>query len=412
MTPAVSALTRHRLPAALIIFEIIVAMAVMVNVIHLTVRHIRDVSLHDAIDEPALLVAKISGGNPADNANAANKALSRIKALPQVSAAALTNATPLSEENFVASYATTPQNQDTDSVAASGYFGLEGFSQALGLRVIAGRPFQHEDYIGAGLQLFTPTGDTVLVTKSLAKRLWPRGSALGALLYGPQRAYHVVGVIDDILRPSLDASSPFAAVVFPLGAVTAANVPFVDEFAIRLKEPDCIDPDAGRCGNLIDTIHSILRNEYVTAENVSVDSFVHLRQAYFSSETTTAWTLLLTAMLTMTFTGLGIFGLTSYWVRQRRKQIGVMRALGASRTQVFSYFMGQSTVLTAAGVILGACLAMSVNLALLRYRTGSALPIQYLFYAAVAIFFLSLLATLFPSMLATRISPTNAMQGR
>ncbi|WP_235499670.1 FtsX-like permease family protein [Frateuria sp. Soil773] len=385
-------------------------MAVLVNVIHLTVRHMREVSLPNGIDETALLVARIGGGNPADNADAARSALSRIRALPQVAAAAPTNATPLSEANFVASFSTVPQNHDTDTVSASSYFGLEGFARALDLRVIAGRPLQHDDYVGADLDLFTPTGDAVLVTKSLAEQLWPGGHAAGALLYGPQRAYHVVGVIDDILRPSMDAANPFAAVVFPLGAVTAVNAPFVSQFAIRLKAPGCVEADA--CEKLIASIDSILRTEYATAEKVSVDSFAHMRRAYFSAETTTAWTLLLAAILTMVFTGLGIFGLTSFWVQQRRKQVGVMRALGASRTAVFGYFLGQNAVLTAAGVVLGGGLAVSANHALLVYRSGTALPFQYILYGALAVFALSLLATLFPSVLATRVSPASAMRGR
>lgn len=410
MTPAVSALNRHRLSATLIVLEIIVAMAVLVNVIHLTVRHMRDVSLPDGIDESTLLVGRIGGGNPADNADAARAALDRISALPQVVAAAPANATPLSEANFVASFSAVPQTRDTDTVSASSYFGQPGFTDALHLRVIAGRPLQRDDYVGADLNLFTPTGDAVLVTKSLASRLWPEGNAVGSLLYGPQRAYHVVGVIDDILRPSVDSADPFAAVVFPLAAVTPANAPFVNEFAIRVKAPGCVDASA--CEKLVATIQSILRTEYATAEKVSVDSFVHMRRVYFSAETTTAWTLLLAAILTMIFTGLGIFGLTSFWVQQRRKQVGIMRALGASRTAVFGYFVSQNAILTAAGVVLGAALAVSADHALLAYRAGSALPLQYLFYGAVAVFALSLLATLFPSVLATRISPASAMRGR
>src|SRR4029077_13991623 len=61
-------------------------------------------------------------------------------------------------------------------------------------------------------------------------------------------------------------------------------------------------------------------------------------------------------------TAFGIVGLTSYWVTQRRRHIGIRRALGATRTAIIRYFQTENLLIAAAGSTLGVGLAVSLNL--------------------------------------------------
>src|SRR6202044_1511508 len=60
-------------------------------------------------------------------------------------------------------------------------------------------------------------------------------------------------------------------------------------------------------------------------------------------------------------TAFGIVGVTSFWVSQRRRQIGIRRAMGASRTAILRYFQTENLMIATAGSVLGVLLALSLN---------------------------------------------------
>ena len=65
-------------------------------------------------------------------------------------------------------------------------------------------------------------------------------------------------------------------------------------------------------------------------------------------------------------TAFGIIGLTSYWVAQRRQQIGIRRALGATRQAIVRYFQTENFMIAAAGAVVGIAFAIALNLWMVR----------------------------------------------
>jgi putative ABC transport system permease protein len=110
----------------------------------------------------------------------------------------------------------------------------------------------------------------------------------------------------------------------------------------------------------------------------------------------------------LVITAAGIVGLTSFWVGQRRKQIGVRRALGARRRDILSYFLTENLLITLGGVLLGVVLAVSMNVWLV-VRMGSQ-PMSPLYLAAGVLLLLLLGqgAVLAPAMKASRVPPVEA----
>ncbi|MGO4781242.1 ABC transporter permease, partial [Lysobacter sp. 2RAB21] len=90
------------------------------------------------------------------------------------------------------------------------------------------------------------------------------------------------------------------------------------------------------------------------------------------------WLLSAVCIALLIVTALGIVGLASFWVQQRTKQIGVRRALGATRGQILRYFQTENFLLTSIGIVLGMALAFAINLALMKYYELPRLPAVYL----------------------------------
>jgi len=96
-------------------------------------------------------------------------------------------------------------------------------------------------------------------------------------------------------------------------------------------------------------------------------------------------------------TAFGIMGLASFWVQQRTRQIGIRRALGATRTHILRHFQLENLLLSCAGVVLGLLLAYALNMLLMARYELPRLPLGYLPVAAVLLLLLGQLAVLGPA---------------
>jgi putative ABC transport system permease protein len=107
-------------------------------------------------------------------------------------------------------------------------------------------------------------------------------------------------------------------------------------------------------------------------------------------------------------TALGIVGLASFWVAQRRKQIGVRRALGATRGDILRYFQTENFLIVTFGIALGIVLAFAINLTLMKFYELPRLPFFYLPIGAIALWALGQLAVLGPALRAAAVPPVVA----
>jgi putative ABC transport system permease protein len=107
-------------------------------------------------------------------------------------------------------------------------------------------------------------------------------------------------------------------------------------------------------------------------------------------------------------TAFGTVGLTSYWVAQRRRQIGIRRALGATRATVVRYFQTENLLIGVCGAAAGIVLAIAVNLWMVDTFEAPQLHIGYIIVGAVLVVLLGQLAVLWPALRAASIPPATA----
>jgi putative ABC transport system permease protein len=109
-------------------------------------------------------------------------------------------------------------------------------------------------------------------------------------------------------------------------------------------------------------------------------------------------------------TALGIVGLTSFWVARRKRQIGIRRALGATRTAIVRYFLIENALLSSCGALLGMLLARALNVWLWSHYGVSPLPIPYMILCAGIVLALGQASAMFPALRASKVAPTEALR--
>ena len=121
-----------------------------------------------------------------------------------------------------------------------------------------------------------------------------------------------------------------------------------------------------------------------------------------------AWLMVAVCVLLLVVTALGIVGLASFWVQQRTKQIGVRRALGATRSQILRYFQTENFLLATIGIALGMLGAFGLNQLLMQHYELPRLPLLYLPAGALVLWALGQLSVLGPALRAAAVPPAVA----
>jgi putative ABC transport system permease protein len=133
-----------------------------------------------------------------------------------------------------------------------------------------------------------------------------------------------------------------------------------------------------------------------------------LRADYYRQDRSMMWLLVAVCIALLVVTALGIVGLASFWVQQRTKQIGVRRALGATRGQILRYFQTENFLLATLGIVIGMMLAYGINQLLMGKYELPRLPALYLPIGAVVLWLLGQVAVLGPARRAAAVPPAVA----
>ena len=138
------------------------------------------------------------------------------------------------------------------------------------------------------------------------------------------------------------------------------------------------------------------------------DSFTTVKDEYYQQDRSMAWLLVTVIVALLVVTALGIVGLASFWVQQRTKQIGVRRALGATRGQVLRYFQTENFLLATVGIAIGMIGAYGINQLLMSSYELPRLPALYLPVGALVLWTLGQLSVLGPARRAAAVPPAVA----
>ena len=398
--PIVSTLRRHKTAAILVVLEIALTCAIVCNAVFLIRDRLDRMHKDSGVAEAELVDFRIAGiGVKHDEMAQTLQDLAALRAIPGVKLAASTNMVPLGGSSWNNDVRLTPDMIGGGTNAAL-YVGTDDLVEALGVRIIAGRDFlpgEFQDFDDVMKQ--KAHFAAVIVTKGLAERMFPGGSALGKQIYtwgkDPQT---IVGIIDRLARPNdvNGADITDCAFIAPLRAAYTVGAHYV----IRVQ------PGTGH--EVLEQAETTLMKLDPARLVLDKKTFAEVRADYFKQDRSMALLLAGVSLALLVVTGLGIVGLASFWVQQRTRQIGIRRALGATRSNIMRYFQLENFILASAGIVLGMALAYGLNLWLMHKYQVPRLPASFLPIGAGLLWGLGQLAVLGPAMRASLISPASA----
>ena len=403
--PILASLSRHKIAALLIVFEIALAFAIVSNAVFLIRERLQRMDIVSGVAEHELVEVQMAYIDHQADADArARTDLAALRQIPGVRAAALIDQIPFGRSSSNGGIALHP-DQQRPTVNASEYFG-EHVLTTLGVRLLAGRRFAPEEYVDLGAATRALNSGnakllphTVIITRGLAERLWPGQQALGRSIYmGAAIRLQVVGIVDRLVRPNQFHEGADYSVVLPL----RVNMQEGALFVIR-----CATQDRQRVLKAaVATLKRIDPNRVLLKHR----TFEQIRHAYFQNDRAMAGILVGVIAALLLTTAFGIAGLASFWVQQRTRQIGVRRALGARRVDILRYFQTENFLLATAGIALGCAAAIGINVWLMAHYAVPRLPVMYLPLGALLLWGLGQLAVLGPALRAARVAPTVAMR--
>jgi putative ABC transport system permease protein len=243
----------------------------------------------------------------------------------------------------------------------------------------------------------------VIVSKALADRLFPDGSALGKSFYAMGTTPStIIGIVDPLHRQGTDQwNKPYEGqtMIWPL----RWDGPVGPNYIVRAKPGQL----AAAMREAPKALFEQNRMRIIDPKD-GIQDYAQIRQRAYDSDRGMAILMGIVSVVLLAITAAGIVGLTSFWVGQRRKQIGVRRALGATRHDILGYFLTENFLISLAGAVLGIVLAVVFNLWMVTRFEMDRMSMAYVGIGVLVLLLLGQGATLAPAVRASRVSPIEA----
>jgi predicted permease len=404
-------LARQRLRRGLVVGQIALAL-MLVSASGLLVQSFRRLRQVDpGFDPGQVLTARVDLGPVRYHDNRDiwafyHELIRRVSALPGVQSAAVARALPMTGRLDIGDWSFVREGHysipitPADRSHADWQVVTPDYFRTMRIPVRAGRAFEEGDVIGSP--------GVIIVNQTLASEVWPEGDAIGqrVLLGGGaiDSAWRtVVGVVGDVRHRGLDAAARpemyLPEAQYPAGTGTATRSLYL---AIRTSG----DPSA-----LTTPLRSTLRALDPDAPMAEVQTLEQALGSWAAERRLTMLVVSCFAMLALTLGAIGIYGVMTYFVSQRTREIGIRIALGAMPREILRLVLSQGVWLAAIGIIAGlaGALATTRMLASMLFEVRPNDPLTYL-VTALALALVALVATLLPALRATRVDPIESMR--
>ena len=401
--PILSALMRNRTGAMLVALQIAITLAVLCNAAFIVQQRLAKMDRPSGYDEDNIVTVRVVTLDRKDrDAGRAGIAadLRALQGMPSVVAASATASVPFSNSGFGWGFQKTPRPDDPDVASTSLVLADEHALDAFGFELAAGRWFRPEEIIPVAdfAEFGSTSAAAVVVTQALADQLFPDGNALGSTIYdsSSSRPVTIVGIVERAQGYFVNDTS-FDNTAFTPIVLSGGEALF---YVIRTRP--------GERAAVQRDVESVLLKADPRRIVRRVQSFGEIRAEAYQNDRAMTITLLTVSALLVAVTVLGIFGLMSFNVNRRRKQIGTRRALGARRIDVVRHFMLESWIITTAGAAVGLVLAVGLSVWLVNTFELPKLDWRYLPVGVAVLWVVGQLAAYGPARRASGIEPATA----
>lgn len=396
--PIASALWRNRTGAILVAFQIAIGLAVLVNAVYVVKQRVELIGRPTGMDTANMIWVGSAGfAQDFDYDASWREDLAALRGIPGVKAASLMSNIPLSGGGSSSGFQATPNPEPArdDTVGVNTYEVDEQAIEALGVKLSSGRNFEASE-IQPAIDSFDSASQAI-VTKAFAKSMWPDDpNPVGKSFYdGLGKPTTVIGIIEHMHGAWVGWDKLDHVMLFPRikngpsAIYLVRTEPGRRDAVMREIEAKLGDSNPGRLLRWVRPFDYFIDQSYLGDRNMAI----------FLVSVTSAL---------LAITALGIFGLATFNVSTRIRQIGTRRAVGARRMDIVRHFLLENWMVTTAGIVAGCGGALAVGYWISVKYELPRLDLYYLVGGVLAIWLIGLAAALQPARRASAISPAVA----
>ena len=386
--------SRHRFSAALVVGQIALLLVLLIGVglliksfLHLQKEQLGFVSAN--VLTMRLQLSPVYYPEPADRAGFLQRIEKQLETLPGVQAVGAVSQLPLSGAVLSSGFSPIDdsplRDQPPETADLRGV--TPGYFKALGIPLIEGRTFADSDSADAPRR--------AVIDESLAKRFWPNQSAVGRRIkwIRSETPLEVVGVVGSVKHVALDKPGRETA-YFPLTQYARSQSVF---FAVRTTA----DPSS-TAGAVRNQVWTLDRNQSI-ADLQPMDDIVWKSIA---RQRLNLFMLSVFAVVALVLAAVGIYGMMSYAVTQRNREIGIRLALGAQRQSILRLILKRAIILALIGVAAGLLLSFVLTRSMSSLLFGVS-TIDPVIFVLLSVFLIGviLLASFVPAWRAMKVDP-------
>ncbi|MEL7311239.1 MAG: FtsX-like permease family protein [Pseudomonadota bacterium] len=390
--PIISTLFRNKTGAILIALQIALTMAVVVNAVVVIQDRAATMAKPTGVDDNHLININVASlADEVDVRAEYEQDLGAIREIPGVQNVAKIETLPLSNSGSATSYhiSDDPTSPSTNvAYYRVGYHALE----TLGVEITRGRWFRQDEVVFDPADGSTPK--VTVIADFVAQEMFGDEDPVGKYMYTSLgTGIEIIGTYDLMSRPWYSWGEFYSTVMFP---VVERNAPVV----VR------VDPaDRDRMIDTLETTLAEVDQERLVGDAQTLEEVI---ARTYQRDVAMNRMLTIVMFLVVLITGLGIVGLASFSVMQRRKQIGTRRAIGAQRFHIVRYFLTENWIVTTFGIVLGLCLTFALNALLISEYNLPKLNPVLLPVSVLGLWFVGLAATMGPARTAAGVDPAIA----
>ena len=392
--PIFSALLRNSAGAVLVALQIAITLAIVVNAVYLTTQRVTLVGRPTGIDDQNIFSFPVEGFEKDFDFVAMVRAdMAVLRQLPGVIDAAPISQVPLSGSGSSSGYYALPDKKGKDSPANIFRTDAHG-ATTLGVKLSDGKNL--DDSMVEWKQKYDQGQPPVaVVSQGFAAALFPgEKNLVGKTFYDDQsKPIRIVGVIEHMHGSWVGWDKVDRVMLVPL----------VSEFTRYI-----VRTRPGDLDRVMKETETALRKRDPNRVVGKLRKMSDDKQRSYSGDMMMAFTLTVVTGLVLVFSSLGIFGLATFNVNSRTRQIGTRRAVGARKMDIVQYFLAENWIVTTLGVVVGCGLALAVGYWLSTQYQLPRLDLYYLVGGVLGLWALGQLAAWQPARRAAKVSPAMA----
>ncbi len=394
--PILSAMWRNKTGSILVAVQIALTLAIVVNSLFLAMERSEFIGRPTGIDVENIFTLTSTGfGSDYDHDATIATDLRDLKAIPGVIGAISANHIPLSGSGNGTGFRASMDDEATN-VSGNAFRFSDGVEDALGVKIIAGRGFRPEEIRATTAEDFGDFPKRVVISQALAEQLYPDKPALGEFIYNNLgEGAEIIGIVELMFGSWVSWNNVMNVAWFP--SVSEATF---TRYIVRTAP--------GERDSAMLAAEKLLADGNRTRLVRNVTPLAEMAARSYQGDRAVAVVLIAAIVLLLIITGLGIVGLASFTVRQRTKQIGTRRAIGARKRDIIIYFLTENWLMTTIGILIGTVLAIALNMLLADLFELARLNYLYLIAGIGMLWLLGFAAVFGPARRAAQVSPAIA----